>query len=132
MRGRAPLRRGRAAGVDRIDLLKIDVEGHELHVLRGIDEPLWPRLDHVAVEVADRAGELALVLELFAAYGMRTSVRRSAQKFQDTNLFMVFAGRSEEDAAAVPAASTESGIRHSASSRGSTDLGMVNSRTSRK
>lgn len=82
----------RAAGVDRIDLLKIDVEGHELNVLRGIDEPLWNRLDHVVVEVADRAGELALIRELFAAHGMGTSVRQSAQ-FQGTNLFMVFAGR---------------------------------------
>lgn len=80
------------AGVDRIDLLKVDVEGHELPVLRGIDEELWPRVDHIVVEVADRSGELSEIRELFAAHGMRTSVRQSAE-FRNSNLFMVFADR---------------------------------------
>jgi 31-O-methyltransferase len=81
-----------AYAVDRIDLLKIDVEGHELQVLHGIDESLWPRVDHAAVEVADRTGELTAVRRLFGAHGMRTSVRQ-LNEYCGTNLFMVFADR---------------------------------------
>ena len=36
---------------DRVDLLKIDVEGAELEVLKGIDEADWPRIQQVTMEV---------------------------------------------------------------------------------
>jgi FkbM family methyltransferase len=36
--------------VDRVELLKIDVEGGELEVLRGIDAPDWPRIRAVVLE----------------------------------------------------------------------------------
>jgi FkbM family methyltransferase len=49
----------RRQGVDRpIDLLKIDVEGAELDVLRGIDDADWPRIRRVAAEVEDVHGRL--------------------------------------------------------------------------
>lgn len=37
--------------VDRIDLLKVDVEGSELAVLRGIEEEHWPMIQQVVLEV---------------------------------------------------------------------------------
>jgi FkbM family methyltransferase len=37
--------------VDRIDLLKIDVEGSEADVLRGIADEDWPKIDQLAIEV---------------------------------------------------------------------------------
>jgi FkbM family methyltransferase len=39
-------------GLDRIDLLKIDVEGAELELLDGLDELHWPRIRHIAMECA--------------------------------------------------------------------------------
>lgn len=40
-------------GIDRIDLLKIDVEGGEWDVLRGVDEADWGKIKQLVVEVHD-------------------------------------------------------------------------------
>jgi 31-O-methyltransferase len=42
--------------LDRVDLLKIDVEGAELDVLRGIEESDWPRIKQLVAEVHDERG----------------------------------------------------------------------------
>jgi amino acid adenylation domain-containing protein/FkbM family methyltransferase len=42
--------------IDRIDLLKIDVQRAELDVLRGIDDADWPRIAQVVMEVHDGPG----------------------------------------------------------------------------
>jgi FkbM family methyltransferase len=41
----------REHGLDRIDLLKVDVEGAELEVLAGIDEAHWPLIRQIAMEI---------------------------------------------------------------------------------
>jgi amino acid adenylation domain-containing protein/FkbM family methyltransferase len=46
----------REQGIDRIDLLKIDVQRAELDVLRGIDDPDWDRIEQLAMEVHDAPG----------------------------------------------------------------------------
>jgi len=38
-------------GVERIDLLKIDVEGGEVDVLNGIDEDDWPKIQQLVMEI---------------------------------------------------------------------------------
>ena len=47
----------REQGVERIDLLKVDVQRAELDVLRGIDETDWPKIRQVVMEVHDAPGE---------------------------------------------------------------------------
>ena len=47
-----------ASGFDRIDLVKIDVEGAEEDVLRGIGESDWPRIRQFVIEVHDVDGRL--------------------------------------------------------------------------
>jgi FkbM family methyltransferase len=37
-------------GVDRVSLLKIDTEGHDLEVLHGLDWPCFDRIDHILFE----------------------------------------------------------------------------------
>lgn len=37
----------RRHGLERVDLLKIDVEGAELDVLHGIEQEHWPRIQQV-------------------------------------------------------------------------------------
>lgn len=49
------------ANVDRIDLLKIDVEKSELRVLRGINEDTWKKIKQIIVECYDD-GEVSLKL----------------------------------------------------------------------
>ncbi|HEX9667446.1 MAG TPA: FkbM family methyltransferase [Thermodesulfobacteriota bacterium] len=41
----------REYSIPRIDLLKIDVEGAELDVLRGIEEEDWPRIKQIVMEI---------------------------------------------------------------------------------
>ncbi len=38
-------------GIERIDLMKLDAENYEWPVLQGIDEPDWPKIRQLAIEV---------------------------------------------------------------------------------
>ena len=40
-------------GADRVDLLKVDVEGAEIEILEGAGPEVWPRIDRVVVEYHD-------------------------------------------------------------------------------
>lgn len=66
----------RAAGLPRVDLLKIDVEKSELDVLAGIDAATWPLIRQIAIEVHDEHGTLAAVLARLTAAGFKTQVRQ--------------------------------------------------------
>ncbi|WP_179892484.1 FkbM family methyltransferase [Streptomyces sp. rh34] len=80
------------AGLDRVDFLKIDVEGFEVRVLEGIGPELWPKIANAAVEVADRDGALAAVTGHFERNGLRTVVRQAAE-YHGSDLHTVFARR---------------------------------------
>lgn len=79
-------------GIERIDFLKVDVEGFEVKVLKGIGEALWPAIRNAAVEVEDDNGALAAVTELFTRQGMCTSVRQP-DGYSGTGIFLLFATR---------------------------------------
>ncbi len=51
----------REEAIDRVDLLKVDVEGSELAVLDGIDAETWARIDRLAIEVNDIDGRIDVV-----------------------------------------------------------------------
>jgi FkbM family methyltransferase len=57
-------------GLERIDLLKIDVEGAELDVLRGCDEA-WPRIRQVAIETVEVEGRADAIVQLLESRGLR-------------------------------------------------------------
>ncbi len=56
-------------GLDRIDLLKVDVEGAELDVLRGVGSEAWPRVRQVVLEGHDIGGRLAEMRDILHAAG---------------------------------------------------------------
>ena len=58
-----------ALGIGKIDLLKIDVEGAEWDVLRGIGAPDWNRIAQVVAEVHDENGRVAQVETLLREHG---------------------------------------------------------------
>lgn len=58
-----------ALGIDKIDLLKIDVEGAEWEVLRGIHSNDWPRIRQVVAEVHDEDGRVTRVENLLRDHG---------------------------------------------------------------
>jgi 31-O-methyltransferase len=76
-------------GVDRIDYLKLDVEGSEVGVLRGLGADGWPLVRQVCAEVHGDA-PLRAVLDLLGAHRFRVSVHQDAV-FRGTEVRMVTA-----------------------------------------
>jgi amino acid adenylation domain-containing protein/FkbM family methyltransferase len=77
-------------GIERIDLLKIDVEKSELDVLAGVDEEDWKKIRQIVVEVHDLDGRVARVTELFKRRGYSVAVDREADLAQ-TDLYNIYA-----------------------------------------
>ncbi|MFF1696435.1 FkbM family methyltransferase [Streptomyces sp. NPDC058257] len=59
--------------LERIDLLKIDVEKAEAEVLAGIDEESWNRIDRIAMEVHDLDGRLRELVSLLRGRGFEVA-----------------------------------------------------------
>src|SRR5690606_9800142 len=69
----------RELGVARIALLKVDVEGAELDVLRGVDDADWAAIDQVLAEVHDVDGRVAQIRALLEGHGFRVAVEPDAR-----------------------------------------------------
>jgi 31-O-methyltransferase len=81
-------------GVDRIDLLKLDVEKAELHVLLGIDEADWPKIRQVVAEVHDIDGRLDEFSGLLRDRGFGVTAEQE-KYLEGTNVYAVFAVRAD-------------------------------------
>ncbi|RXZ36355.1 FkbM family methyltransferase [Oxalobacteraceae bacterium CAVE-383] len=79
-------------GIDRIDLLKIDVEKNERQVLAGITPNHWPRIRCLCVEVHDIDDGLSAVLDLLKQRGFMVEVFQNFL-LKDTGLYDVLATR---------------------------------------
>jgi hypothetical protein len=62
-----------AHGLERVDLLKIDVEGAEFDAVAGIDAEHWPRIRQVTVEVHEGTAAGEKMEGLLAAAGFATA-----------------------------------------------------------
>jgi len=60
--------------VQRIDVLKIDVEGSEWEVLAGLEPALWPRVRQVVVEVHDVDGRVEQIADLLRTRGFAAHI----------------------------------------------------------
>lgn len=65
--------------IETIDLLKIDTEGAEVDVLRGIDLPDWDRIKQLAIEVHNESITLPMVAEILAAHGLTANTHDSTR-----------------------------------------------------
>jgi amino acid adenylation domain-containing protein/FkbM family methyltransferase len=88
----------REEGVNRIDLLKIDVEGAEQGVLAGIDPEDWAKVEQIVVEVNDRTesdgeGRLAKLRRLVEGLGFAVTIDEYTQ-LQGSGLYNLFGIRS--------------------------------------
>ncbi|MEU4928842.1 FkbM family methyltransferase [Streptomyces yokosukanensis] len=79
-------------GIDHIDLLKVDVEGAELDVLRGIEERHWPLVRQAVVEVERWQQNRDAVRDLLLTRGF-TVVTEQDPVQQAGDIGMVFAVR---------------------------------------
>jgi amino acid adenylation domain-containing protein/FkbM family methyltransferase len=79
-------------GVERVDLLKIDVEKSELDVLEGVQEADWPKIKQIVMEAHDIDGRLARITELLARRGFETTVEEE-ETLKGTGLYNIYAMR---------------------------------------
>ncbi|CAM9102141.1 unnamed protein product [Chrysoparadoxa australica] len=63
----------RKHGLERIDVLKVDVEGSELDVLRGVEAAHWGIIKQVVAEVHNEANRVEDVKELLRSNGFEVS-----------------------------------------------------------
>jgi len=81
--------------LDRIDLVKIDVEGAEHEVLKGIRPQHWPRIRQMAIELHDVDGRLAQVRALLEERGFEVVCEQGSSLLRDTVLYNLYARRNE-------------------------------------
>lgn len=79
--------------VERIDLLKVDCEGAELGVIKGIDAADWPKIQSMVVEVHDTNGRLDLIQSILKEHGFTSIHVEREAGLEDTKLFNLFATR---------------------------------------
>jgi amino acid adenylation domain-containing protein/FkbM family methyltransferase len=82
----------RSSGVTQVDFLKIDVEGSELDVLRGIDDEHWSGIGQLALEVRAEDSRLETIGELLRSRGFFVHTDRDP-RLEGTNLVQVYASR---------------------------------------
>jgi FkbM family methyltransferase len=64
----------RKNALDRIDLLKIDAEGCEVDILKGIEADQWPLIRQLAMEVHNETDLMSTVIKNLTANGMETTI----------------------------------------------------------
>ena len=82
-------------GIERIDLLKVDVEKSELEVLGGLRDEDWPRVRQAVVEVHDVDGRLERALDLLRRHGFEVAVEQD-RMLTRTGLYNLYARRPGE------------------------------------
>jgi FkbM family methyltransferase len=81
------------SNIERIDLLKIDVEKAELDVLRGIAEKDWQKIRQLVVELHDIEGRLVTIRTLLQARGMTEVAIEQPPTLKNSNIYTLFAQR---------------------------------------
>jgi FkbM family methyltransferase len=78
--------------LDRVDLLKIDVEGAELDVLKGIGGEDWPLIRQIVIEVHDRGSRGTLVKSQLLRRGFHLETE-GEPVMRGTDVHIVYATR---------------------------------------
>jgi FkbM family methyltransferase len=82
----------REQGLDRVDLLKIDVERAELDVLLGLRDEDWPLIRQIVVEVHDKGRRGALVVKELRRRRFRIATEQEPL-MRGTDVHVVYATR---------------------------------------
>ncbi len=79
-------------GVEKIDLLKIDVEKSEQDVLSGIQQDDWQKIQQIVVEVHNINGRLEEIAALLKKHGYDLTIEQDTL-LEDTVLYNIYAKR---------------------------------------
>lgn len=82
-----------ARSVERVSLLKIDVQHGERQVLAGIDDGWWPKVDKVVVEVQDADNGVHATATLLESKGFDVRVHQDDVIHHGTPVHYLFASR---------------------------------------
>ncbi|HEX7184129.1 MAG TPA: non-ribosomal peptide synthase/polyketide synthase [Thermoanaerobaculia bacterium] len=109
--------------IERVDLLKVDVQRAELDVLRGIDDGDWPRIGQIVMEVHDARGgftegRVQQIADLLVSRGYSVTVEQD-ELLAGTDRYQLYAlrpewvtlGGVEETPVAEPAVLAQSDLR---------------------
>lgn len=83
----------RAESVRRIDLLKVDAEGAEISILRGIEDEHWPMIQQVVVEIEGWEKNAATAARLLADRGFEVREGRDDAVQQAADFGLLYARR---------------------------------------
>ncbi|MET8578122.1 FkbM family methyltransferase [Streptomyces sp. NPDC005012] len=82
----------REQGIERIDLIKIDVQKSERQVIDGIDEADWPKIQQMVLEVHDADGEVERLAEQLRGYGFTVTAEQD-ELYVGTDIHNIYAVR---------------------------------------
>ena len=81
--------------IETIDLLKVDVEKSELHVLRGIRDEHWPRIKQIVIEVHDTIGDtIKEVTRILAVHGFEVAIEEE-ELLKESGLYNLYGRRTD-------------------------------------
>jgi FkbM family methyltransferase len=83
----------REQAITRVDLLKIDAEGAELDVLRGISPADWAKVQQVVLEAHDVSNHVETILNLLTSNGLSQIVTEREPAFEGVPLINIYAHR---------------------------------------
>ncbi|WP_298422706.1 non-ribosomal peptide synthetase [uncultured Kordia sp.] len=82
--------------IQKIDLLKIDVEKSEWEVLSGIQEKDWTLIQQIVIEVHDVNDRLKQIQQKIESHGF-TIITEQDANFTDTHIYNLYATRTKPD-----------------------------------
>ncbi|MFC8373723.1 FkbM family methyltransferase [Streptomyces sp. NPDC057239] len=82
----------REQGIDRIDLIKIDVQKSERQVIDGIAEEDWPKIRQMVLEAHDADGEVERLVKLLEDRGFTVTAEQD-ELYVGTDIHNIFAVR---------------------------------------
>ncbi|HET6977268.1 MAG TPA: amino acid adenylation domain-containing protein [Pyrinomonadaceae bacterium] len=103
----------RLHNVERIDLLKLDVEKSELDVLNGIETNDWEKIKQIVIEVHDIQGRLELITSMLQSKGFKI-VTEQDSGLKGTGIYTLYAQKHEAQKKAP--ATTHSALPEASSS----------------
>ena len=83
----------RNENINRIDLLKLDCEGHEMEVLMGIEDEHWAKIHAIVMEIHDIESRAEIVEELLRNKGFTNLLFEKEEALIDTELINLYATR---------------------------------------
>ncbi|MCU0288952.1 MAG: amino acid adenylation domain-containing protein, partial [Acidobacteria bacterium] len=76
--------------IEKIDLLKIDVEKGEVDVLNGIDQSDWSKIRQIVIEVHNIDGRLGAIVDMLEKRGFEVTFQQDEQ-LKTTDLYNLYA-----------------------------------------